>query len=660
MKNKLYTTICHPEFVEGYLKISHCVRNDKKKVHIEPSLRVAQRIEKSRSSNFKILSFLFLLSSFFSQAQNYQWDWAMSGGGIQGVDQIYDVKVGADNNYYFIASLHGTIGTQLDDVAINTNNNSLGGEDIFIFSTTCDGQVRWSQAIGGAGTGDSAYNIALDSNNNVYVGARVGFSTNSSFPVRFSDTETLPTPTNPASVSEGWKTSFIVKYNNMGQYQWKKAVQGDVTQANFESCILNIAIDNQDNLHFIVGLGAGNHLDGQVTVPTTFTNYTYQYYLVKFNTQTQQFADVLLLPTTGKLEPNNTRFVYNEATNIYYLSSIRESLMPFSYDNKPIINRTFLLAIRGFNSNIGTDGEELWRREIYSQPTNGQSIAANRIFTLKVDSNSDIYIGGNIFKSQNETNLKIYDPTDPTTIYNFTPGADWTIPFIAKLNSSGIVQWVQTTAAYNANALTPGPRYGSGIAIRDNEVAFGSQGANEFWDNIEIQNPVSHQPDPILIRFNKQTGNVIAIHEIPGSPSESQQSIALAVDNDGNYISTGIFTGGLFINTGSNVPPVLSVGNTDFFVAKLAASVCGTAVSTDKFNKLNVNVYPNPTNDVVNIETQENLQSYEVYNVLGQQVQKGMFNNNNQINLHGAASGNYFIKVTTQQGSTATVQVVKN
>src|SRR5690606_39095259 len=143
-----------------------------------------------------------------------------------------------------------------------------------------------------------------------------------------------------------------------------------------------------------------------------------------------------------------------------------------------------------------------------------------------------------------------------------------------------------------------------------------------------------------------------------GSTGNNHMLTAVAVDNDGNYVVGGCYQGNLFTG-GGNVGLLGAIGRYDFFVAKLAASVYGTAVSTDKFNTLNVNVYPNPTNDIVNIETQETLQNYEVYNVLGQQIQNGMFNGNNQINLHGTTAGTYFIKVTTTQGSTATVKVVK-
>src|SRR5690606_23504536 len=159
---------------------------------------------------------------------------------------------------------------------------------------------------------------------------------------------------------------------------------------------------------------------------------------------------------------------------------------------------------------------------------------------------------------------------------------------------------------------------------------------------------------PVLVRFNKHTGDVIGLHDIQGSMNPNRLT-AVAVDNYGNYVVGGSFVDNIFTNNFNGVPEKKGNGvYHDFFVAKLT-----NPLSTEEFNQLNVKVYPNPTSGIINIETQETLQSYEVYNVLGQQIQNGMFNGNNQINLHGATAGVYFIKVTTTQGSSATVQVVK-
>ncbi|MBA5793483.1 T9SS type A sorting domain-containing protein [Flavobacterium sp. xlx-214] len=608
----------------------------------------------------QILSILFFLSSFFSQAQTYNWKWAMKGGGsIGGTDeeQIYDVKVGTDGNYYFIGTMIGNQSPQLNGQTVTVYNSSMGGNDIFLFSTTCDGTIRWSQAIGGEHD-DRAYNLVLDSNNNVYVGAYI--TSDSNYNIHFSPNpadDIMPLPANP----DAHKRIYLVKYDSNGVFQGKKALQGTVSSTNREAQILDLVMDSQNKLHFIVGLLNGTHLDNQVTVPSQYVydpstwTYHFQYLLVQYNTNLN-YVNSMVLPIsdTSVIENGKTRFAYDKTLNRYYLAGEVQNSGQIVYNSKATVNKSFILALNGSN------GNEVWRRELYSNPLYNQ-LANNRFNSLKTDTNSDIYIGGNLWIDSNDQNVKFYDPTNTNVQpYLFTPGADYTIPMIVKLNSSGTVQWVQATSASSPGAPPPGPRQGKGIALNGNEVAFGAQGANEFWDAIEIVRPLTgFQPDPILVRFNKQTGNVIAVHDIYGDSGGNQRMTAVATDNDGNYITAGTFQANLFMNNTLGITPLVSTGQADFFVAKLAASACGSGASTQDFTKLNLKVYPNPTNDIINIETQETLQSYEVYNVLGQQLQKGLFNSNNQINLHGVTAGTYFIKVTTQQGSSATVKVVK-
>ena len=628
MKNKLHKNniSCHPEQSEG-----------------------------SHSIFYILYSILLILFSIPATAQTYNWQWAMKGGGdIGGIDeeQIHDVKVGSDNNYYFIATIKGNSGTQLNGIPQTVYNVPNGGDDIFLFSTTCDGTVRWSQAIGGEGLLDRAYGIALDSNNNVYVGAHVQGGSN--YSVHFSPNPTddvTPFPANP----DAYKRTYLVKYDSNGNFINKKALQGTVDNTNNQSQILDLYIDSTDTIHFIVGFRSGSHLGNQVTVPATIN--AYQYFLAKYDNSLNYVSSILLPITDGSgFNDGQVKFAYDVTLNRYYIAGERSIGTPLTYNGDTIVNKSFILA---FNS---TNGNEIWRREVYADPTSAGGLADNRFNSLIIDDNSDVYFGGRVYQSANAQNpIKIYDPTDTNVQpYLFTPTTNYALPMIMKLNSDGDVQWVQATSARSQGAPPPGPRQGKGIALNGSEVAFGAQGANEFWDAIEIVRPLTgFQPDPILIRFNKQTGNVIAVHEIYGDSGSSQSMTAVATDNDGNYITGGSFQANLFMNNTLGVTPLVSTGQADFFVAKLGATPCGTPVSTDKFNKLHINIYPNPTNDIVNIETPETLHNYEVYNVLGKQIQKGMFNSNNQVNLHGAVVGTYFIKVTTTQGSTATVKVVK-
>lgn len=612
-------------------------------------------------------SILYSLFSIPLHSQTYNWDWAVSGGGPLGnlsYETIHDIKVGTDNNYYFIAAVYGKHGVQLNGQSVKTYNQSIsvagGSPDIFLFSTTCDVTVRWSQAIGGA-LHDYAFNLVLDDQNNVYIGANVRNTnvSNDGHPVHFSPTDSLSYPdlTTPQTHQDEFKSSFLVKYDSNGQFIGKKALQGnDITFSTYYSHLLELAIDSKNNLHFVVGLMKGTHLDNKVTVPNTVTDYLY--FLAKYDSDLNYVSSMQLPVTTGGFPGQGTvgatKFAYDEKLNQYYVAGHREGapLVPLTYDGSSVVNRSFLFAIDG------TDGGLLWHRELYSNPTGGIAIQTNRFKSIKIDTNSDVYIGGDLFKNQNEQDLKIYDPNDTSvTPYLFTPGADFTIPMIFKINNNGVVQWVQATAAYNTTAGTPGPRHGKGIAIKNNEVAFGTQAANEFWGNFQIQRPFSHGPDPLLVRLNKQTGQVIAIHDIMGGASLDQIT-ALEVDRDGNYIVGGFFYGSsLFTNT-PNITPLVGAGESDFFVAKLGAYACGTN-SSEKFNNIKVNVYPNPTNDIINIETDETLLNYVVYDMNGREIQNGMFGSSNQLNLQNANNGVYFVKVTTVHNNVATVRVIK-
>src|SRR5690606_35779209 len=59
-------------------------------------------------------AFFCSLFSIPGSAQNYDWDWAINGGSnLAGynhwrydAEQVYDIVVGSDNNYYFLASMN--------------------------------------------------------------------------------------------------------------------------------------------------------------------------------------------------------------------------------------------------------------------------------------------------------------------------------------------------------------------------------------------------------------------------------------------------------------------------------------------------------------------------------------------------------------------------
>ena len=659
MNTKLHTTTCHSELVEE----SHSLIN-----------KLSHRLTLS--------CFLFLFSCL-SFAQNYDWQWAVSGGSPNGnesetginfqSEQIYDVKTGTDGNYYYIATMKGLNLTQLAGQPVTVYNHSLGGKDIFLFSTDCEGQVRWSQAIGGWAD-DVAYNLVLDDSNNIYLGVNVrnespGSGPGDRRPLHFTENDSIPFPDLSGGGTlipqDGFKSTYLLKYDSNGGLVNRVALQGDVIQTTYQSRVLDLAI-GADKLHFIVGFDTGTHLDGNITVVNNSNNF--KYYLAQYDLDlnyVNSFALPIADGTGFECYFGQTHFAYDETLNRYYVAGMRSAgindvLLPLTYDGDAFEERSFVLAFSG------TDGSEVWRREIYSDPDPQFGYTqVNDITSLFVDNNSEVYIAGTFFTydSQNLLPIKIYDPSDTQiTPYIFTPGIYAKIPTVVKFNSSGAVQWAKTPTAYGSNFTTPpGSVLNKGLAVRGNEIAFGSPNGYYIWDSFVNNPPQFRRLDAALIRLNKQTGNVIGMHIIEGDDADSAEfTTAVAVDNDGNYVVGGAFYTTLFGNN-PNVNQLVTSGGNDFFVAKLAASECGTTVGTEEFNNIKINVYPNPTTDKVYFETEEKLKWYNVYNQNAQQVQvQTQINETNyQMSLDGLPTGVYFVLIKTESGKSTTVKVVK-
>ena len=73
-----------------------------------------------------------------------------------------------------------------------------------------------------------------------------------------------------------------------------------------------------------------------------------------------------------------------------------------------------------------------------------------------------------------------------------------------------------------------------------------------------------------------------------------------------------------------------------------------------------VKIYPNPTNGIININSNFNIKSIELYDVQGRILEKSFENNTTTtLNLSNRQSGIYFVKITSDKGSKVE-KVVKN
>lgn len=83
------------------------------------------------------------------------------------------------------------------------------------------------------------------------------------------------------------------------------------------------------------------------------------------------------------------------------------------------------------------------------------------------------------------------------------------------------------------------------------------------------------------------------------------------------------------------------------------------ALATPTFDSASFKAYPNPVKNFLNLSYKQNIDTVEVYNLLGQQViSKAINQNETQIDMSNMASGGYFVKVHTGD-SVKTIKVIK-
>src|SRR5690606_6372753 len=104
--------------------------------------------------------------------------------------------------------------------------------------------------------------------------------------------------------------------------------------------------------------------------------------------------------------------------------------------------------------------------------------------------------------------------------------------------------------------------------------------------------------------------------------------------------------------------------NTTYYVTQTlgdctsaALAVTVSTLRVADFQKMKIKLYPNPTNGLLDIETSQEIQSYEVYNLIGQRLLSGSFTGT--IDIKDISKGTYIIKLTIPTGEVFTEKVIK-
>jgi len=178
------------------------------------------------------------------------------------------------------------------------------------------------------------------------------------------------------------------------------------------------------------------------------------------------------------------------------------------------------------------------------------------------------------------------------------------------------------------------------------------------WGSLDSGIVFGEYYNPFLVRFDKKDGSPKALHRINTGKHTPSGLLAVEVDSDGNFITGGFHSSPMFYDH-----PTMSLlynigGHADFFVAKLAASECGTPVlSNQTWERNNLMLYPNPTADKVYWDASFLYDYYHVYDLSGKLVLQGKVDLP-ELSLEALAIGTYQLVLTGARGLKGNAKIV--
>jgi hypothetical protein len=584
--------------------------------------------------NYIFILFIILTTSQLSIAQTPDWQWVKRGGGINnltgsetnstGVERVLDLKIDTNNNYYFLAEVTG-VQTDYDGTTVATYSSGTS-KDIFMFSTDCQGNFRWSKSIGGSAN-DFANSIKIDNNNNIYVTGNTLNPGGSGAPNFANDTIKAPAVFD-GSLQDELKSSFIIKYDNLGNYQWLREPEGPINNSggSFQKAI----VESNGRTHSLLRFFQGTHLEGQLTVTDPLGQSAIVIYDANGNLENYVLLD---------LKPGRAlydyQFAYDPNSQQYYIADTVRGTEPE-------------LSINGFGASTGDDkafylaaldnqGQVIWYHE-------SKNINAWAVGDIAIDDNGDVYFTGmNLTNTGND-----YDTfagfTFTTALPNTTRG-----PFLVKLDPNGNLIWA-------TNATEDGRYPGRSITIKGNDVYLGLGNLTNQWDGIPFGNETLNtglfSSDGAVLRFNKANGNLEEVIDMPGTGYD--MIMAMDIDSNGNIVVGGHFGGTLLPGHPQSVTKV--GGDTDFFIAQYGTGNC--TLITEKFSKaLDIKLYPQPARSIVYLQSEYDLKTFELFNIQGQKIETGEIHNDS-VDISKLANGLYFIKVGNQNGQTKVMKLL--
>ena len=480
---------------------------------------------------------LLPIALFFSctlmHAQNLEW--VQQIGGV-GIDNGSAIVVDSMGNSYTVGTFNQTV-----DFDPSNNNFTLvsgGSDDVFITKLDPSGNFIWAKQIGGVDS-DQARAAAIDTLGNIYIASSfigtINFATSSG---------------NVSFVSYGVSDIFLAKLDSLGNILWGRQIGGTSTDL-----VEKMAIDGQGDIVLTGSFYGTTDFDpgtGVYNLTCSGTAVNSDVYVCKLNTN----GDFIWAKQIGGIGYDfGNDITFDNSDNLCITGQFNGTC-----DFDPGFNTFNLTAIGGsdvFILKLNSSGDFLWVKQLGSSMNDsGKSI--------NVDNSGEIYVSG-FFLDAVTVNLSSGNIT-------LTPFGGTDV-FIAKINSLGDLLWAKQIGGTNsetsiASAVdNDGNLYCAGVF---KDLVDFNPGSPTFY----LQSEGNY--DIFLTKFSP-SGEFNWAVRMGGVNEDYVRD--LAIDLNGNILSTGYFQDVVDFDPGSNTLNLNSFGSLDAYTQKL--NQCSLIVGFD-------------------------------------------------------------------------------
>jgi hypothetical protein len=568
---------------------------------------------------------IWLFTILFAKSQSTAFQWAKQMGGIGG-DVGYAVSTDAQGNVYTTGYFSNTSDF---DPGPGTYTLSVSGHtEMFISKLDASGNFLWAKQFAGSAT-NYGKAIKVDALGNIYT---TGY---------YSGVIDLDPNAGTYTLSANAPAMFISKLDASGNFVWAKQFVG----VSSTTLGLSLEIDALGNVY----------TTGNFNGPVDFDPGAGTYILTMSGIRTHAFISKLdaagnfvwAKQLGGEVTVNGYSIISDAQSNIYVSGSFVGAADFDPGAGTFSLTTSTLGQSDVFVSKLDASGNFIWAKGIGGVNLFDEALA------MTVD------LSGNVYTTGYYTGTADFDPG--VGVFNLISEGGKDI-FISKLDANGNFVWAKTIGGIYDD-------YGRGIALDalNNVYTTGSfKGSADFNPGSAINYLVSGSFNSSFISKLDVSGNYVWAEKMGGT--NSADGYAITLDAAGNIFTTGNFAMTVDFDGGPGVFNLISLNNFyDIFILKTGQTTAGVK---ENFNLSSISVYPNPANQIINIELESDVyQSFEtknlniqLINALGEVVLSSSFEDGKIVtfNIENFNSGLYFVKIVSDNNSMLTKKIIKN